>query len=60
MRTIPFLAVEIVLRDRLTFFSRDVAVNIGWHEAPKREIFSRAPVYRTGFYEATDRSLSKP
>lgn len=28
---------------RLTFFKRDNAFNIGWHENPKREIFSRNP-----------------
>ncbi|MBO9422371.1 hypothetical protein J7481_22865 [Labrenzia sp. R4_2] len=28
---------------RLTFFKRDNAFNIGWHENPRREIFSRNP-----------------
>lgn len=28
---------------RLTFFSRDHAFNIGWHESPRREIFARVP-----------------
>lgn len=28
---------------RLTFFKRDNAFNIGWHEHPKQEIFSRNP-----------------
>lgn len=28
---------------RLTFFKRDNAFNIGWHENPKQEIFSRNP-----------------
>ncbi len=28
---------------RLTFFSRDNAFNIGWHERPRREIHSRLP-----------------
>ena len=25
---------------RLTFFKRDFAFNIGWHEAPVREVYS--------------------
>lgn len=28
---------------RLTFFKRDNAFNIGWHEKPKREIYSYSP-----------------
>ena len=28
---------------RLTVFKRDNAFNIGWHENPRREIFSRNP-----------------
>lgn len=28
---------------RLTFFSKEFAFNIGWHEAPRREIYSRIP-----------------
>lgn len=28
---------------RLTFFARDNAFNIGWHENPRREIYSRTP-----------------
>lgn len=28
---------------RLTFFKRDIAFNIGWHEKPSREIFSYNP-----------------
>lgn len=28
---------------RLTFFSRDNAFNVGWHEHPRREIYSRQP-----------------
>lgn len=37
---------------RLTFFSRDYAFNIGWHEAPRKEILSYTPhkhwLYRPG------------
>ena len=28
---------------RMTFFARDGAFNIGWHECPKREIYSTRP-----------------